>query len=167
MSAAIIQSLTGFGFGLVSVPFLLFLFPSRQAVLMSMVLSLCSLLLQGVRSRELANWVFLRRLILIGLPGLIAGLLLGDILNPVLLKGVVGVTLIIYVSFQWVLAEKKTALAFHPGVKDTDIDSVNVGDVGIRDVETKKPTQIRAVTASLLLIVGFTSSWDAVKALVR
>ncbi len=33
MSAGTIQSLTGFGFGLVSVPFLLMLFPSRQAVL--------------------------------------------------------------------------------------------------------------------------------------
>lgn len=107
MSAALIQSLTGFGFGLVSVPLLLLLFPARQAILLSMVLSLCSLLLQGVRSRENANWRYIRQLILIGLPGLIGGLILGDILNPVVLKGIVGITLIIYVSFQWVLAEKQ------------------------------------------------------------
>lgn len=107
MSAGVIQSLTGFGFGLVSVPFLLMLFPSRQAILLSMVLSLCSLLLQGVRSREHANWVFIRQLILIGLPGLICGLILGDSLNPVILKGIVGATLIVYVLFQWLLAEKQ------------------------------------------------------------
>lgn len=107
MSAGLIQSLTGFGFGLVAIPFLLMLFPSRQAVLISMVLSLCSLLLQGVHSRKHANWIFVRQLILIGLPGLIGGLLLGDFLDPDILKGIVGVTLIVYVSFQWILAEKQ------------------------------------------------------------
>src|SRR5665648_722203 len=86
MSAGVIQSLTGFGFGLVSVPFLLMLFPSRQAVLISMVLSLCSLLMQGVRSRKLVNWIFVRQLIIIGLPGLICGIILGDFLNSVILS---------------------------------------------------------------------------------
>src|SRR5665648_20235 len=107
MSAGVIQSLTGFGFGLVSVPFLLMLFPSRQAVLISMVLSLCSLLMQGVRSRKLVNWIFVRQLIIIGLPGLIFGVILGDCLSCVMVKGIGGVTWIVYVSFRGRLAEKR------------------------------------------------------------
>src|SRR5665648_43174 len=140
MSAGVIQSLTGFGFGLVSVPFLLMLFPSRQAVLISMVLSLCSLLMQGVRSRKLVNWIFVRQLIIIGLPGLICGIILGDFLNSVIVKGIVGVTLIFYVSFQWLLVEKqRKAALLHNSNTVNSVDSEPIYASSHKEKETSKP----------------------------
>lgn len=155
MSAGIIQSITGFGFGLVSVPFLLLLFPSREAVLISMVLSLCSLLLQGVRSRELVNWIFVRQLILIGLPGLICGLILGDFLNPVILKGIVGVTLIFYVSFQWLLAEKQRKAALLHSLDSVDsVASESFYASNHNGKETSKPKGFYLAGISSSLLTG-------------
>lgn len=115
MFAAIIQSLTGFGFGVVAVPFLLFIFPSQQAVLLSMILSLCSLCLHFIPSRRTADWHTVWYLIAVGLPGLILGVIFGGKINPVYLKGIIGITLVAYVANQWLQTERENLK-----IKDTE-----------------------------------------------
>lgn len=140
MGAAVIQSLTGFGFGLVAIPFLLLIFPPHQAILISMILSLSSLLLQGFRLRDLVNWIFVRELALIGMPDLISGLLLADYLNPDMLKGIIGVILLVYVSFQWFQVEiqRKKALMHNFDMAASDNSKSNDG---IREKENENNSE--------------------------
>lgn len=112
--AAIIQTLTGFGFGVVSVPFLLLLFPSQEAILLSMILSLCSLCLQFIPSRRSADWHIVWYLIVIGLPGLILGVVSGGKMNPIFLKGIIGFTLVAYVIIQWLQSERDNLKTTNP-----------------------------------------------------
>ena len=106
-SAAVTQTLTGFGFGLVSVPLLLLIFPSHQAITLSMMLSLSCLILSGIKERKMAQWHIIWRAILIGFPALIGGIVLGSKLNAIYLKALIGICLIIYVSIQWIYSEKQ------------------------------------------------------------
>lgn len=107
VSATGVQALTGFGFALVAIPFLLYIFPSYIAVLMTMVLSLFALLLGSRKTKKFARWDLIWRLLAIGFPGLILGILIGGKINDVYLKGIVGVTVLCYVLFQLVSARSK------------------------------------------------------------
>lgn len=125
--AGIIQTLTGFGFALVAVPFLMMLFPIQQAVLINIILCLFIMILQGIGIRALVNWRFVYLLVLIGMPGLMGGIVLADILDPVIIKGIIGAVLIVYVTFQWIQMEKQKKEA-HLHMRDT-------GTVDFRDCE--------------------------------
>jgi uncharacterized membrane protein YfcA len=109
-AASLIQSLTGFGFGLVAVPLLLFILPSQEALVVAMILSTFSFLIHGVKTYKQARWELIRRLLLISIPGLFLGVVLSGYLNTVFIKGIVGVVLIVYVIWQWMLIQKKNAL---------------------------------------------------------
>ncbi|HHY28494.1 MAG TPA: sulfite exporter TauE/SafE family protein [Desulfitobacterium dehalogenans] len=100
--ATFIQVLTGFGFGLVAVPLLLFVLPSQQALLAGMILSMMASILQGFKTRHLARWDLIFRLLLLSIPGLAIGVALSGFMNEVYIKGVVGIILLGYVSYQWV-----------------------------------------------------------------
>ncbi|MEM5818039.1 MAG: TSUP family transporter, partial [Desulfitobacterium hafniense] len=74
--ATFIQVLTGFGFGLVAVPLLLFVLPSQQALLAGMILSMMGSSVQGFQMRRLVRRDLVLRLLLIGIPGLALGVVL-------------------------------------------------------------------------------------------
>ncbi len=101
MGAAGIQVLTGFGFSLLAIPLLLHLFPSREAILISMILSMFTLLLQSKKIKDDARWDLVWRLVIIGLPGLIFGVLVSDYIPLYNLKGLIGLILLGYLLFQW------------------------------------------------------------------
>lgn len=107
ISATGVQALTGFGFALVAIPFLLYIFPSYVAVLMTMVLSIFALLLGARKTKEIARWDLIWRLLAIGFPGLLLGILVGGKINAVYLKGIVGITVLGYVLFQLISARQK------------------------------------------------------------
>ncbi|MEL1134938.1 sulfite exporter TauE/SafE family protein [Desulfitobacterium sp. THU1] len=99
--ATFTQVLTGFGFGLVAVPLLLFILPSQQALLAGMILSMLSSAMQGVQMRHLARWDLIFRLLLFSIPGLVLGIILSEYINGLYIKGIVGSVLISYVGWQW------------------------------------------------------------------
>ncbi|ATP41071.1 hypothetical protein CSE16_13980 [Solibacillus sp. R5-41] len=107
ISATGVQALTGFGFALVAIPLLLYIYPSYVAVLMTMVLSLFALLLGARKTKNLARWDLIWRLLASGLPGLLLGILIGGEINAIYLKGIVGVTVLSYVFFQLMSARRK------------------------------------------------------------
>ena len=100
-AATLIQSLTGFGFGLLAIPLLLFVLPSYEAIMAGMILSTLSSLIQGIKMRKLARWDLVFRLLFLSIPGLILGVGFSRYLNPMFIKGIVGVVLIVYVVWQW------------------------------------------------------------------
>lgn len=100
--ATFIQVLTGFGFGLVAVPLLLFVLPSQQALLAGMILSMMGSSVQGFQMRHLVRRDLVLRLLLIGIPGLALGVALSGYMNELYIKGMVGIILIGYVAYQWV-----------------------------------------------------------------
>ena len=100
LGAASMQVLTGFGFALVAVPLLLFIFTGYQAILISMILSFCLLLSQAIMERKQAKWLLILRLVFIGFPGLIAGVYIGGVIEPIYVKGIVGLTIVSYVVIQ-------------------------------------------------------------------
>lgn len=106
--ATFTQALTGFGFGLIAVPLLLFVLPSQQALLAGMLLSMMSSSLQGFRMRHLARWDLIVRLLLLSTPGMVVGVALSEYMDKLYIKGVVGVILIGYVSFQWLQFKGET-----------------------------------------------------------
>lgn len=134
--ATFIQVLTGFGFGLVAVPLLLFVLPSQQALLAGMILSMMGSSVQGFQMRHLARWDLVLRLLLLGIPGLALGIALSGYMNEVYIKGIVGIILIGYISYQWVQLrsstfEKKipatTALMEQEGEEDLEEGPKNGG----------------------------------------
>lgn len=100
-AATFIQALTGFGFGLLAVPLLLFVLPSNEAIMAGMILSTFSALLQGIKMRKLARWDLISRLLFLSIPGLILGVVFSRYMNSTFIKGIVGVVLIVYVAWQW------------------------------------------------------------------
>lgn len=114
--ASLIQVLTGFGFGLVAVPLLLFILPSQEALWVSMILSLFSFVLHGMRTYKEARWDLIGRLLLISIPSLVLGVILSRYFNSIYIKGIVGTILIFYVIWQWVEIRKKEALKRNDGV---------------------------------------------------
>ncbi|MBT2691047.1 sulfite exporter TauE/SafE family protein [Bacillus sp. ISL-47] len=107
MIAAGLQVLTGFGFSLVAIPLLLYVFPGYQAILICMILSFFTLSLQVKGSFRLARWDLIWRLLLVGFPGLLIGVMWSEKLNAGHLKAIVGATVLIYVLLQWFKLEKK------------------------------------------------------------
>lgn len=107
--ATFTQVLTGFGFGLIAVPLLLFVLPSQQALLAGMLLSMISSSLQGYKMRHLARWDLIGRLLLLSIPGMIVGVALSGYMDKLYIKGVVGVILIAYVSYQWLQFKGETS----------------------------------------------------------
>lgn len=69
--AATIQAVTGFGFALVAIPFLMIIFNPKMAVGLSIIISFCSLLLLLLNVKHNTHWNIAKRLFwgaLLGLP---------------------------------------------------------------------------------------------------
>lgn len=127
LCAAVTQVLTGFGFALVAIPLLMYVFPGYEAVLISMVLSVVLLGMQIKRNWKIARWDLIWRLTMIGLAGLVVGASVSDKLNAVHLKSVVGAAVLIYVLIQWIQVErnrrsrsKESAITEMAATRDSD-----------------------------------------------
>ncbi|TYS69762.1 sulfite exporter TauE/SafE family protein [Sutcliffiella horikoshii] len=121
MGAAGVQEITGFGFALISIPLLLLIFPSYEAVLISIMLAMITLLLQGWKNVHQPRWDLIWRLIVIGLPGLWFGILIGKKMNVAHLEGFVGISVLSYVIAQLVQERRKRRLSRITNVSnDTD-----------------------------------------------
>lgn len=106
VGAAGVQGLTGFGFALVSIPLLLYIYPSYEAILISIMLAMFILLLQAWKNWNNARWDLIWRLVGIGLPGLWIGLSIGKKMNSAHLEGLVGVSVLVYILFQFILENR-------------------------------------------------------------
>ncbi|WP_240376992.1 sulfite exporter TauE/SafE family protein [Bacillus piscicola] len=111
MAAGMVQVLTGFGFALVSIPLLMFLFPGYEAVLIGMVLSILILFLQARKDWKKARWDLVGLLTAVGLLGLCVGLLGSDRLHAVHLKSIVGASVLVYIVVQWIQNERERRTA--------------------------------------------------------
>lgn len=107
MCAAVTQVLTGFGFALVAIPLLMYVFPGYEAVLICLVLSSCLLSLQAWNFWKLARWDLIWKLTVVGFVGILTGVAVSDMLDAVHLKSIVGGAVLIYVIIQWVQIERE------------------------------------------------------------
>lgn len=144
-AASFIQALTGFGFGLVAVPLLLFVLPSQVALMIGMILAAISSLLQGFKTYKQARWDLIYKLILLSLPGLMLGVLNSNKLDQEMIKGLVGVVLILYVAWQGVRISKQNRIKI-------SIEKVAQSE----DIEDSKEKGIR-ISWLNLLTAGFSS----------
>ncbi|MGK2964072.1 MAG: sulfite exporter TauE/SafE family protein [Tepidiformaceae bacterium] len=95
-AAALAQSLTGFGFGLLIVPPLVMLLGAKEAVLVSNVLSTCLVVVlvgQLRRDVDWRTWGTLMGWSLIGMP---AGLLILARVDPAVLQVIIAVNVIVF-----------------------------------------------------------------------
>lgn len=105
--SGLVQVLTGFGFALIAIPLLMLVFPGYEAVLIGMMLSVFTLSLQARKDWKFARWDIVWTLTGIGIIGIVIGVLLGNNLNPIYLKGVVGIAVLVYVVLEWIQKFKK------------------------------------------------------------
>lgn len=119
--ATFIQVLTGFGFGLIAVPLLLFILPSQEALLAGMLLSMLSSFLQVVNMRHIARWDLVIRLVLLSIPGVFIGVALSGYMNELYIKGVVGIVLVAYVFYQWLYTKDETQAGEAELLKGSDV----------------------------------------------
>lgn len=76
LMAASVQSGTGFGFSILSTPFLLLLFPAHDGIQLNIILSLLLSLIMTFRTRKEVHWGIFKRLVSGSLIGFIPGVLL-------------------------------------------------------------------------------------------
>lgn len=122
LSAGMIQVITGFGFALVSIPLLFYVFPGYKAILISMLLSVFTLTLQSRKNWRQARWDLIWRLTAIGLVGLVVGVMVSGKLNADMLKSIVGVVVFIYVIIQWVQTEKERRSGLKEQAATTEVE---------------------------------------------
>jgi uncharacterized membrane protein YfcA len=89
--AAVIQALFGFGFGLISVPLMIFFVDLPVAVVTATAVSTVSCSIQWYESRAISARAVSQRLILSALFGMPFGLWLLNNLDPRLMKGLLGI----------------------------------------------------------------------------
>ena len=94
-SAAIIQALFGFGFGLISVPIMIFFVDLPTAVVTATAVSTVSCSLQWYESREVSAREVSRRLIASALIGMPFGLWLLNNMDARLMKALLGVLVLV------------------------------------------------------------------------
>lgn len=93
--AAVIQALFGFGFGLISVPLMIFVVDLPTAVVTATVISVVSCSLQWYESRAVPAWVVSQRLIISALLGMPFGLWLLNNMDARLMKALLGVLVLV------------------------------------------------------------------------
>lgn len=97
--ASVLQAVTGFGFAIVSTPFLLLIFNSRDCIQMSILLSLFIAIILTPKIRHHIDYNLLRRLILGSILGVPIGLLFYMYMSLDVLKKAVSITMLIITLF--------------------------------------------------------------------
>ncbi|MBZ4687377.1 MAG: hypothetical protein JG764_1010 [Clostridiales bacterium] len=94
-SAATIQSITGFGFGLAAIPFLIMIYNPKMAVGLSIILSFCGLLTLLFKIKKETQWDMVKKLFLGAIFGLPVGVFIFKTVNVGILKIIISFTIII------------------------------------------------------------------------
>lgn len=94
-TAALVQVNVGFGFALLAVPLMTVGWRTQDAVVVSTFLGLLSSGLQAWQGRRIADWPLVRRLTGASLLGIPIGLVVFKQLDPNMLKGVLGVGVLV------------------------------------------------------------------------
>lgn len=93
--ASTAQSGTGFGFSILSTPFLLLLFEAHDAVQLNIILSLILSLIMTIRTQKEIHWGIFQRLLLGGTLGFVPGVLLFVHLDVRPLIGLAGLAILV------------------------------------------------------------------------
>jgi uncharacterized membrane protein YfcA len=92
--------MAGFGFGIAVMPFMLLLYPPKVAVAITPVITMLGLLIQWTRVRHDADKQLAGRLILGAVVGIPLGTLVLVAINPVHLKLLIGVAVVVAITLQ-------------------------------------------------------------------
>lgn len=92
---ATVSSMAGFGFIIVTMPFLLMLHPAKTAVALSLSIALCGVLIQWFRVRQHVDYRLTAKLCLGALFGVPLGSYILSAVDPTLLKLLVGLSVLV------------------------------------------------------------------------
>ena len=96
VAAGLVQSLTGFGFGLIAMPFFLLFHKPDEAVLLNILIALVTMSSLATILRRNVNWTYFRRLITGGIIGSPLGILLYVYIDLNLLKLLIGCLILLF-----------------------------------------------------------------------
>jgi uncharacterized protein len=93
--ASIVQTSTGFGFSIMATPFLLLLFPPKEAIQINLILSLVISLALIVKIRRDIDFPLVKRFVVGSIPGLPLGILIFTLIEMSLLKVIISLIIIL------------------------------------------------------------------------
>lgn len=93
--ASILQTSTGFGFSIMATPFLLLLFPPKEAIQINLILSLVISLALIVKIRRDIDFPLVKRFVVGSIPGLPLGIMVFTLMDMSLLKVLISLIIIV------------------------------------------------------------------------
>lgn len=166
---ATVSSMTGFGFGIATMPFMLMLYPPQVAVPLSIVVSCFGTVIQWLRVRQHVDW----RLVGLLSLGAAAGIPLGGYVllafAPATLKGIIGLAVLTSALLTLTRREAANLPVWRPGAPVTlatgfgaGILYTSVGQPGLLAALFMTSTRmeksvIRATLVTFFLITGIFS----------
>ncbi len=94
LCASILQTSTGFGFSILATPFLLLLFPPKEAIQINLILSLVISLALIAKIRRDIDFNLVKRFVVGSIPGLPLGILIFTLIDMSLLKIIISLIII-------------------------------------------------------------------------
>lgn len=133
-----ISTMAGFGFGIVTMPFMVMLYPPKVAIVLMLVVASCGIIVQWYRVRRHANYRLVARLC----AGLVVGLPLGGmviaVIDPAVLKVLIGLAVLIGAALTLVRGVRTDLAPRQPGLPLTlgtglaaGLLSITVGQSGL------------------------------------
>ncbi|MGG3914166.1 sulfite exporter TauE/SafE family protein [Rossellomorea vietnamensis] len=95
LCASILQTSTGFGFSIMATPFLLLLYPPKEAIQINLILSLVISLALIVKIRRDIDISLVKRFVVGSMPGLLLGILIFTLIDMSFLKVVISLVIIL------------------------------------------------------------------------
>ncbi|PFA63372.1 hypothetical protein CN378_19435 [Bacillus sp. AFS015802] len=95
LCASILQTSTGFGFSIMATPFLLLLYPPKEAIQINLILSLVISLALIVKIRRDIDFSLVKRFVIGSMPGLFLGIVVFTLIDMSLLKVVISLVIIL------------------------------------------------------------------------
>ncbi|WP_280512983.1 sulfite exporter TauE/SafE family protein [Rossellomorea vietnamensis] len=95
LCASILQTSTGFGFSIMATPFLLLLYPPKEAIQINLILSLVISLALIVKIRRDIDFTLVKRFVIGSMPGLFLGIVVFTLIDMSLLKVVISLVIIL------------------------------------------------------------------------
>lgn len=95
LCASILQTSTGFGFSIMATPFLLLLYPPKEAIQINLILSLVISLALIVKIRRDIDFTLVKRFVIGSVPGLFLGIVVFTLIDMSLLKVVISLVIIL------------------------------------------------------------------------
>lgn len=95
LCASILQTSTGFGFSIMATPFLLLLYPPKEAIQINLILSLVISLALIVKIRRDIDISLVKRFVVGSMPGLFLGILIFTLIDMSFLKVVISLVIIL------------------------------------------------------------------------